>query len=69
MDDYNQGYKVVMALAKPHLNLGYHVYFDNLDLLEDLHKTNTYATGTVSANRKGYLVRVLCPKILLYLEI
>ena len=58
LDGHNQGYKVVMAVAKPYLNLGHHVYFDNLftlvDLLEDLHKTNTYATGTVRANRKGY---------------
>ena len=58
LEGQNQGYKVVMALVKPYLNKGHHVYFDNLftslKLLEDLHQQKTYATGTVRQNRKGY---------------
>ena len=30
LEGHNQGYKVVMALIKPYLNLGHNVYFDNL---------------------------------------
>lgn len=40
LDDHNQDFKVVMALMKPYLDLGHHIYFDNLftslQLLEDL---------------------------------
>ena len=50
LEGHNQGYKVVMALMKPYLNLGHHVYFDNLftsfELLKDLRQKDTYATGT-----------------------
>ena len=58
LEGHNQGYKVVMALIKPYLNLGHHVYFDNLftslKLLQDLQVKGTYATGTARSNRKGY---------------
>ena len=58
LEGHHQGYKVVMALMKPYLYLGHHVYFDNvftsLLLLKDLRSRDTYATGTVHTNRKGY---------------
>ena len=67
LEGHNQGYKVVMALMKPYLNLGHHVYFDNLFtsllLLEDLRSRGTYATSTVPTNRKEYPAEVKTAKL------
>ena len=67
LEGHNQGYKVIMALMKPYLNLGHHVYFDNLftsfELLEDLRQKDTYATGTARSNRKGYPPHIKSKKL------
>ena len=67
LEGHNQGYKVVMALIKPYLNLGHHVYFDNLftslKLLQDLQVKGTYATGTARSNRKGYPTEIKNAKL------
>jgi hypothetical protein len=67
LDGHNQGYRVVMTRVKPYLNLGHHIYFDNLfttlQLLEDLQTKNTYATETARSNRKGYPPEIKCKKL------
>lgn len=51
-------YDVVMKLASPFLDQEYRIYMDNYytspQLLKDLYKKKTYATGTMASNRKGF---------------
>ena len=51
-------YDVVMKLSSPFLDQGYRIYMDNYytspTLLKDLFDKNTYATGTMAKNRRGF---------------
>ena len=57
------GYDVVMKLAQPLINQGYHVFFENFyiskQLVNDLFILNTPSCGTVAENRKGFLGKAL----------
>lgn len=51
-------YRVVYDLMQPYLNKGYKLYTDNFytspKLVKDLLRDNTYLTGTVRSNRRGF---------------
>ena len=59
------GYDVVANLMEDHLDKHHHCYFDNfftsVKLLDDLLAANTYACGTVRANRAGLPVQIKKP--------
>lgn len=57
-NDLGLGYNVVMKLAEPYLNQGYHLFCDNFytspTLVKDLFIQGTHCCGTTTQNRKGY---------------
>ena len=60
------GYDVVTSLMADHMNKYHHCYFDSfftsVKLLDDLLVANTYACGTIYANRVGLPAEIKTPR-------
>jgi hypothetical protein len=56
--EYGLGYEVVMKLARPLINQGYHMYFDNFytspQLVKDLFNLMIPSCGTAAENRRSF---------------
>ena len=59
-NDFGLGYNTVWKLCEWLIGKGYHVYFDNFytspKLVTDLFGMGTPSCGTMTSNRKGFLV-------------